>query len=437
MVRVEAVLRRRGVGSRDDVESGRHGRAITIALGVLLGTAVAVLLTPVGFPDLHVYRTGGYAWLHGLPLYSPEFREYVPLETGLPFLYPPLAAVAFVPAHLLPWHVAKVLLVAAGLAALVATTTVVAGRIHGRRTGAVLLGAAVAAGWLLIEPVRQTVFLGQVNLLLMGLVVVDCLLPRTRWPRGLLTGLAAGIKLTPLIFVLFFLVKRQYRAAAVAVGTFAGSILLGFALAPGDSVRFWFDAVFGTDQQVGTAYAFNQSLNGVLHRLLPDGGSVRFVLWALLVLAFLVVAVLTARRARSVGDDVTVLLAIAVWGLLASPLSWSHHWVWVAPAAVALAYPLGRGAAHRWWVPVLAAVLVLVFAVGPHGVVLSTDPGTPETDWVWWQHLAGSSYTLVAVAALVVLAVRRRTVSSNVGSSATVSPEALPEAPEPDARGVS
>ncbi|WP_007025385.1 glycosyltransferase 87 family protein, partial [Saccharomonospora iraqiensis] len=428
MVRWETALRRRDVGARDDAEAGRHGRAVTIALGVLLVTAVAVLLSPVEFSDLRVYRTGGYAWSHGIALYSPEFREYVPLEIGLPFLYPPLAAVAFVPAHLLPWHVATVLLVAAGLAALLATTTVVAGRRHGRRTGAVLLGAAVAAGWLLIEPVRQTIVLGQINLLLMGLVVVDCLLPRTRWPRGLLTGLAAGIKLTPLIFVLFFLVKRQYRAAAVAVGTFAGSILLGFALAPGDSVRFWFDAVFGTDQKVGTAYAFNQSFNGVLHRLLPDGGDVRFVLWVLLVLAFLAVALLAARRARSVGDDVTVLLAIAFWGLLASPLSWSHHWVWVAPAAVALAYPLRRGAARRWWVPGLATLLVLAFVVGPHGVVLSTDPGTPETAWAWWQHLAGSSYTLVAVAALLVLAVRRRTVSSDAGASATAPPEA-PEAP--------
>lgn len=338
---------------------------------------------------------------------------------------------------------AKVLLVAAGMAALVATTTVVAGRTHGRRAAAVVLGVAVAAGWLLFEPVRQTVFFGQINLLLMGLVVMDCLLPRTRWPRGLLTGLAAGIKLTPLIFVLFFLVRRQYRAAAVAVGAFTGSILLGFALAPGDSVRFWFDAVFETDQRVGTAYAFNQSLNGVLHRVLPEADGARFGLWALLVAAFLVVALIGARRARSVGDDVTALLAIAFWGLLASPLSWSHHWVWVAPAAVALAYPLYRGARRRWWVPGLATMLVLAFAVGPHGVVLSTDPGTPETAWVWWQHLAGSSYTLVAVVALIVLAVCRRPVPSNAGSSAPVRPEpsdrAGPAEPAPraDARDVS
>ncbi|WP_232376430.1 glycosyltransferase 87 family protein [Amycolatopsis aidingensis] len=396
---LRGVLVRRGVATEGERERRRHLVLIRVALGVLAASLLAHILIVPGFMDLHVYRAGGYAWLHGIGLYSDRFPELVP-NMPLSFTYPPFAAILFGPVSLLPWHVAKVLLTTASALGLATATVTVAGRLQGRRDIAVVLGLAVAAGWALFEPARSTIGFGQINLILLGLVCADCLLPRVRWPRGMLIGLATAIKLTPAVFVLFFLVRRQYRPAAVAFASFLGFSLAGLALAPSDSVRYWFHALLDPDRIGGIAYAFNQCFQAVLYRLMEEG-TTRFLVWAALVVLSLVPAWIGARKARAAGEDVTALLIVAVWGLLASPVSWSHHWVWILPATVLLLHHARHGGALRIGLTVL---LIAVFAVGPHSYLPRT--GDVELQWSWWQHLLGSSYVLVGVAMLVVFALR-------------------------------
>jgi alpha-1,2-mannosyltransferase len=387
---------------RSPRDSTSRARLVRLALVVLVLTVTAFAVLVAGFVDLHVYRAAGYAWLHGRDLYGPGFLASVP-GTPLPFIYPPISAVLFSGLHLLPWHLAKGVLTLLSVLGLLATTVTVARRVYGPRSAtAVVAGYGVAAVWFLFEPVRQTLGFGQVNLILMGLVVLDCLLPRTRWPRGLLVGTAAAIKLTPLVFVLFFLLRRRYRDAAVAVGSFAGVGLVGFVLAPGQSATYWFGFLQRTDSTVGVAYAFNQSYRAVLSRLVE--GPAQTVLWLVLVLATLALACVAARRAAAAGDDVLALLAIACWVLLVSPLSWSHHWVWAVPAAIAL-LPLAR----RRSVPVRCALglAAVVFAIGPHILVPSSANNDVERHWSWGEHLIGSSYVLAGMIFLLVLASRR------------------------------
>ncbi|WP_233157430.1 MULTISPECIES: glycosyltransferase 87 family protein [Amycolatopsis] len=353
------------------------------AAALLLLTVVGWVLLFQGFLDLHVYRTGGLAWRTGAGLYTPAFAAMVP-GMPLPFTYPPFAAILFAPVELLPWHVAKFAVSLASAATLALTTTLTARRLLANRAAANALGMSVAALWALFEPARQTIGFGQINLILMALVTADCLLPRTRWPRGLLVGVAAAIKLTPAVFVLLFLLRRQYRAAATAVASFAACGLAALLLAPADSAQYWLHTLFDPGRIGGLAYAFNQNIQAILVRLFPENT----LLWAVLAAAVMALAAVAARRAR---DDVTALLAIAAGGLLASPVSWSHHWVWVLPAAVVVLVRAPR------WSPVL-----LVFAVGPHSWLPQTHD--LEMHWTWWQHLLGSSYVLVSVAALVIMA---------------------------------
>ena len=332
------------------------------AAGVAVVT-LAVLLSGSAFVDLEVYRSGGAAWLHGVPLYTDAFPSW------LPFTYPPVAAVVFSVPAMLPMPVATTLLTVAGLVALTVTVLLAAPvRVRGP------LAAVAVVGVCVFEPVRTTLLFGQVNLVLMGLVAVDCLLPRTRHPRGLLVGVAAAVKLTPAIFVLFFLARRQYTAAVTTVVTFVAVTGLGMLLAPADSVTYWHTTIFDPDRIGGAAFVTNQSLRGALARFeLPDG------VWFALVAVLLAVAWRGARRAT---EPVVALLVIAAAGLLASPVSWSHHWVWIVPALAALA--------GRWAVPATA-----VFLVGhrflPHA-------RGRELDWTWWQHLAGNTYLLAAAA---------------------------------------
>ncbi|SDN66379.1 alpha-1,2-mannosyltransferase [Allokutzneria albata] len=352
----------------------------------LLALAAAVVLTALftwgsTLIDLQVYRAGGHAWLNGLPLYGDGF-PYLPSDTGLPFTYPPIAAVLFAPLALLPMTGAVMVLTLLTVLALAGTCVLVV-RHLGRNW---LLGLGFTLLCVLVEPVRSTLWLGQINVLLMVAVVADCLLPRTPWPRGLLIGLVAAIKLTPAAFGLYFVVARQWRPAGNVVLGFLGATALGFLLAPKDSLAYWFGVLAKTDR-IGASWSRdNQSLRGLLARSgLPESTVV--ALWAVGVVVVVAVSWFVAARLRRRGEDLLALTVVAVAGLLASPVSWTTHWVWVVPALIGLVL-----ARNRVWLAVVA-----VFFAEPHRLM------SPHGHFLWWQHLVGNAYLIIAAALLVQL----------------------------------
>ncbi|OLT20730.1 hypothetical protein BJF78_09190 [Pseudonocardia sp. CNS-139] len=231
----------------------RSPRRVLLVTGPLLLLALAGLVVHTGgrHIDLEVYRFGVQAWLSGGDMYGP-----LPETSGhiaLPFIYPPFAALLMVPLAVVPWGVAWVGLLLLSAAALGGTLYLVARRAwpSGGRAGALSVASLALPLALFVwpgraidfdvpadgpsiglEPVLQTIEFGQINLLLMALVAADCLVARPRWPRGLLVGIAAAVKLTPAAFVLYFLLRRDYRAAAVAAVTGVAATLVGFAVRP-------------------------------------------------------------------------------------------------------------------------------------------------------------------------------------------------------------
>src|SRR5690349_19382337 len=220
--------------------------------------------------DMDVYRLGADAWLRGAALYGvlPRLR----IGTIMPFTSPPIAAVLFTPLAAMSFTAASLVLAATTIV-LVALVLVVTLRALAVRVSWLLVGALLPVA-LVTEPVRTTLYLGQVNVVLMALVVLDCLVRRPRWPRGLLVGVAAAVKLTPAVFVLYFLVRGDRKAAAIAAASFAGTTGLGFLLAGRDSVRYWTATVFDTDRIGGATRAANQSVKGLLARLGIESGAV-------------------------------------------------------------------------------------------------------------------------------------------------------------------
>ena len=363
----------------------RHSRLLTGPAPVLVlvvGAAVAGALRG-GFTDLFVYLYGGRAVLDGLPLY--ESRDPV---TGLPFTYPPFAAVLMVPLALLPTWLAAALWTGASVGAIAAVVVVVR-RALGRPAPGWLV-ALVAGGALALEPVWQNLAFGQINLFLMLAVLVDLLRPERRW-SGVLVGIAAGVKLTPLVFVVLLVLVGRRAAAGRAVaglrrhrrGRVRGDAGLG-----GDVLgRRPLDA-----SRVGPpALAHNQSVYGALTRLLD--GPPPTLLWLAvagpLALAVLVVGAGWWRR----GDRVlgTCLAALAM--LLASPISWSHHWVWAVPVALVL-WERSRWAGAAW---------TAVFVARP--VVWPPYGQDREYGWSPPEHLVGNAYLLAALALSVWAAV--------------------------------
>jgi hypothetical protein len=217
------------------------------------------------------------------------------------------------------------------------------------RLGATLLTAA-AVFW--TEPVIRTIYLGQVNLELMALIIWDLCQPDTkasRWWKGAGVGIAAGIKLVPLIFIPYLLVARKFRQAAVASAAFAASVVAGFAFLPADSAKWWFGGVFfnGAGRTGFVGWEGNQSLRGLMTRLMGSVAGSEHA-WLAVAAFTAVVGVASAALLDRKGHPVAGMVTCALTGLLVSPISWDHHWVWIVPGvAVAGHYAVRSMAAAR------------------------------------------------------------------------------------------
>jgi alpha-1,2-mannosyltransferase len=398
-----------------------------------LATHLSVL---AAMRDLVVYREGGLIVLHVSPPYNPA--RYAPLyswrgQQQAAFTYPPFAAIGFAVGSLLSWTVLRWVMTLASLGALALSLWLTFGALgySGRRAraGATLLVTAVA---LLTEPVQQDLALGQINLLLMLLVAVDLLLPGRRWWNGIGIGVAAGIKLVPLIFIPYLLLTGRFRQAATAMGTFIATIAIGYAILPHDSHEYWQSGMFVKANRIiflGTRG--NQSLRGLLTRFIGSVAAANGP-WLATALAVGVLGLLIAAALYHAGHPVPGMLTCALTGLLVSPLSWDHHWVWVALGIALLGHLAARArgiARSAWWAAAAALVLVFgawpqfwnpaqgltpagLFWYGPSDYFAYGDaPWYREYHWNGLQVLAGNSMTfagLIAFAAFAIAAVRLR-----------------------------
>ena len=295
--------------------------------------------------DLDVYVEGARDILSRMPLYES------PADV-LPFTYPPFAAVVFIPFQLLGTTGARWVFTLGSVASYLIAVWAFGWRLRLPWRQLALVALAGVA----LEPFVRTILLGQVNLYLMALVVVDCLVIRSSH-RGWLVGLAAGIKLVPGVFVLYFLLQRDWRSALRAACGFLATVVCGAIVAPQDSLRYWTGGLFEISHwgHAAVVDGKNQSLTGQLVRL-SQNPSPLAVTGLVVVVAGLALGLVAARRQLRIGDEMAALTAVAIAGLLASPLSWTHHWVWVVPAIMVLV-------SRRQWV--LAWLLGLVFAAGP------------------------------------------------------------------------
>jgi alpha-1,2-mannosyltransferase len=353
--------------------------------------------------DLDVYRIGARVWLQGGNLYG----TLPPTAQGvrMPFTYPPLAAIVLSPLSLIPMHAAGAVL-DLGIVAVLALAL----RPFYRRLGWELGWVLSAA--LLLEPVRGDLAYGQVDVFLMALVVADCLTGSPRWPRGSLAGLAAAMKLTPALFVVYFLLRRDYRAAATMATSFAAASGLGFLLAPADSARYWTGTLFDVGRIGQPQYAGNQSIYGVLARAGLHPGSMPFTsVWLAISLVVIAAACVGMRKALAANDQRMALVLNAFAILLVSPISWSHHWVWAAPALLCLATSARR----------LAVTGFVLFAVGPQCWL--PRGGNSELGWAPWQQILGDSYVLCAVAVIGWFAYRA--LAGNVSLARRLAPRQL------------
>ncbi len=344
---------------RATVALRREERWLRMAVAVTGLTALMVYLGPgLAAPGAHwplwdarVYWWGGQQAARGGALYAPGARYS--------FTYPPFAAVIFSVAASAPEGALAAVITAGSVGALAVFCALALGAAGVQRRPETVFATSALA--LLTWPVAYTLHLGEVNLIVAAMAGADLLRRRDGgWWQGIATGLAAGIKLTPLIFVLLLLITRRVRAAVTAAGTFAATIALAAILLPSQSRTYWLDGVFWHQNRIGNlANPSDQSLAGALARLAGTGQPAQtcWLATALVTgLAGMAVAVSAHRR----GHQLAGVTCCAITGLLISPFSWTHHWVWAIPLLVTLTTTAWRRRSP--WYGLAAAAAATVFS---------------------------------------------------------------------------
>ena len=319
--------------------SSRDTRRLLIVLGCWIFALAAIIrmawwAVPSGLADLAVYRSGALAVLHGSALYSMKTPQ------GLPFTYPPVSALLAAPLTLVPLRVAEL---AWTLMVYVPVAVAIwfGFRDLLQRAGPYRLAlfAALIGCCTFLVPVEQVMSFGQVDLFLVAVCLLDCCASRPRWPRGVLIGLAAAVKLEPAVFVVYLLITGRRKAAAVAAASFAALSAAAWVVAPRDSLTYWGRAIFDTGRLGGNAAAGNQSLRGMLLRSFVPGHLVSMT-WLIMAVIVAAAGFAAARACWQYGDD---RAGVAITGLLAallSPVGWIHHLCWVV---VAIGVIVGSG----------------------------------------------------------------------------------------------
>ncbi|MDI5964803.1 glycosyltransferase 87 family protein [Streptomyces sp. SL13] len=370
----------------------------------------------VSMVDLMVYRAEGWTVRTGQDLYA-----MVATSAHLPTTYPPFAALLFEPLSWMRVPEMRAFATVFNLGLLLAVVHLslrLIGRPHRIPVAAATLATAAVAVW--CEPVWTTLRYGQINLLLAVLVLWD-LTRRSghRW-AGVGIGVAAGIKLTPALFAVFLALvgvvqgwrglragrtvwNPALRRAGVALAAFATTAALAALALPADSRTFWTRMIFAANRVGRVEDTANQSVRGVLARLLhtthPDGSwALAAGLVGLLGLAVAVAAALAGERLPS--GPAWAACACATTALLVSPVSWSHHWVWCVPMVMLLASEAQRRRSVPWRVGAAAAAVVFCsFALWlvPHAAT-----GHHELRQNAGQMLLSATYPLVGLVFLAV-----------------------------------
>ncbi|HEY5386250.1 MAG TPA: glycosyltransferase 87 family protein [Acidimicrobiales bacterium] len=404
-------------GNRGDETRGRwasltsaslSGDALALRIGTIAadrGWGWPVLAAAVGFAgatvlalfhqqlDLSTYLLGG-AHASSDDLFTVTYPT-----DHLGFTYPPFSALLFAPFAHLPARVCEVGFSWINLAALFGMIVVslrAVCRSLDKRT-LVWWGLALVLPVLLFDPVRQTFLLGQVNIILALMIVADLTMDLPL-PRGILVGLAAAVKVTPIILIPYLLLTRQGRSGLRAIAAFLGAALLAVAVNASTSWSYWTHYIRDPQRAGMLSWVGNQGVLGAVERML--GHTVTTPTTFVIVVTVGVLGLLVAAGAYRRSSPVLGLLVVEATESLASPVSWSHHFIWMILLVAWLALAEDRPRAGEWYA---LGVAVLLWAAPywwvPHG---------PSVRFAGrgWLLPVGNAYVLVFMVLLIGAAVR-------------------------------
>ncbi|MDZ3745556.1 glycosyltransferase 87 family protein [Pseudoglutamicibacter cumminsii] len=393
----------------------RRTKPVTVVLEIVLVIVAGLLLvltSPSGL-DLKVYREGGLALLHNpSSLYDAILGPVG--DPGLPFTYPPFAALIFVPIAIMPFWAAFVLSILISIVAVLYVSKDLSERIVAKwpKLESYVTTVTVSSLLLVSGPFRDTIWYGQINILIFAACYLTFVKCKSLAPFVVVVGIFAGIKLTPIAFLILPFAMKKWRALIIGVATFFGTQLVGWLVSPHNTVHYWSDVVRDPTRVGRIGYLDNVSIQAVLERA-GQSQAVWFVIALIVGLSF----VGLLWRIAPYTDRVTLLGIASACPVLVSPVSWSHHWVWwpiIALGWITLAQKAPSVVKYTIWVVTTLSTTALFFA--PKAISLAFGVFPDEEIVPMWGYIAPTLPVLANMICLYLsFAVRSQVLASEVG----------------------
>ncbi|KKS97728.1 MAG: hypothetical protein UV73_C0005G0005 [Candidatus Gottesmanbacteria bacterium GW2011_GWA2_43_14] len=283
--------------------------------------------------DFEVYYRAGNFFLAGKNPYTPLFEP-------MPLNYPPSSLPFFSLWSLLPYQNAQLFFTVASFVFFLASCFLLLYRLKVNKALILLILALFSQAF----PLKFTLVLGQVNLVLLGFIIFAFLF---NWDgkkifAGFLWGLASGIKLTPLSLAVYFIIKKDWQTLVSGITTF---VLLNLAtiLHIPDSLSYFTIRLpqLLTLSQPPDSY-YNQSLKIFFQRLaLPSPG----FLAALAVILLLLFTVQKYHRNQTASgksnhrliNDLNFYSSVLILSVIGQSVAWQHHFVLTFPGFISAA----------------------------------------------------------------------------------------------------
>lgn len=186
----------------------------------------------LGFGDLLSRKRDIFRIHHGSNVYSlHDHHQY--------FTYPPAALFIFWPLSWANFHVDVLIWTLACLFALAGSIAMVWRAVRPDPMWTVAAGSlwGTVAAVVAFPVISIGLALGQLGLLLMVMLALDYLVLRGP-AKGVLTGIAAAIKIYPVVFIVGWLIRREWRPALTALASGALTSAVAWAVWPTFTATF-------------------------------------------------------------------------------------------------------------------------------------------------------------------------------------------------------